>query len=133
MKKLVFLLVTSVLLFSSCEDKDEKIKDSSILGNWGLVEVLSDPGNGSGRFYKVNSTKTIEFHNDGTISSNGSICSMSIDANEPSHGTFSLVDSTINSENCLQSPLKIRFKLLDSCLIINYPCDEPCSAKFKKE
>jgi hypothetical protein len=130
MKQLLVLLFSAVL-FHACE-KDDQITGTYIIGKWELTEVLADPGDGSGTFQSVNSNKIIEFHTDGTISSNGSICDMSLEANEASIGTYSLEDYTISPAGCSYSPLKITFEFQNSYLILNYPCIEPCRAKYKK-
>ena len=47
---------------------------------------------------------------------------LSIEANAPSNGTYSIIDSTIFSSECLEWPDDIRFSLEnDSTLIIYYP------------
>ena len=106
--------------------------DSYLIGKWRLIEVLADPGDGSGAFHGVSSDKIIEFHSDGTVTSNGSICDISIESNIPSGGIYSLSVSTINSSNCDNSGMKIRFMMTGPSLIINYPCDEACKAKYDK-
>ena len=130
MKQLLIILISAVL-FHACE-KDDQTTDTYIIGKWKLIEVLADPGDGSGTFHSVNSNKIIEFHADGTISSNGSICDMSVEADEASTGLYSLEDHTISSSDCSYSPLKITFEFQGSNLILNYPCIEPCRAKYKK-
>jgi hypothetical protein len=127
----VLIAFVSVGLLISCATND-KI-NSDLIGKWKLIEVLADPGDGSGTFHSVSSGKIIEFHSDGTVTSNGSICDMSIESDLPSTGTYSLADSTLNSANCAHSVLKIKFGIIGSTLIINYPCDEACSAKYIKE
>lgn len=130
MKRFLFLLVISGLLFS-CDKKEERLISSDIIGTWKLIEVLADPGDGSGEFYGVNSNKLITFHADNTLSSNGTICNMSIEANGSSKGTYSLIDSTISSANC--SAMEITFEIQGRYLIISYPCIEPCQAKFLRK
>jgi len=115
----------------SCSPKDAV--DPDLIGKWRLIEVLADPGDGSGTFHSVASNKTMEFNSNGTVTSNGSICDMSIVSGTSSIGTYSLSDSTLKSSNCETSPMKIRFQKSGSYLIIHYPCDEACSAKYVKE
>jgi hypothetical protein len=130
MKRILFVLFIVGTIFS-CEKKDNI--DSDLIGKWRLIEVLADPGDGSGTFHGVSSKKVIEFHSDGTVTSNGSICDMSIESNKPSVGIYSLSDSTINSSNCDNSGIKIRFIMSGPSLIISYPCDEACQAKYFKK
>ena len=131
MKK-VLIVLGLVITLSSCDKNDDEKTDSSLIGEWGLTEVLGDPGDGSGTFQAVESNKVIVFHDDGTVTSNGVICDMSIEANESSSGTYSLVDSTISSDNCTNQ-MKIAFRQYDSELILSYPCIEPCLAKYEKK
>lgn len=106
---------------------------TDIIGKWKLVEVLMDPGDGSGGFNPVSSDKTVTFLSDGTVRSNGAICWMSIAADSPSSAEYSLVDSTITSRDCPPDlPFPIRFEITGDELIISYPCIEPCRAKFRK-
>lgn len=115
----------------SCNKGDEKIiTNTNIVGSWKLVEVLEDPGDLSGTFISVNSNKTIIFNNIGKITSNGSMCDMSIESNTYSSGTFSEINSTINPSNCKNSLIK--YELDGNTLILIYPCIEPCKAKYIK-
>ena len=131
MKKTLALEFAILLL--SCSDTDDKTTDSTLIGKWKLTEILMDPGDGSGTFHPVNSKKITEFHSDGTITSNGSICMASDQTNFPGKGTYSLVDSTIYSSDCAKGlPLNITFNFEEASLIISYPCDEPCREKYLK-
>ncbi len=124
----LFTILLGILIISSCTKKD-----SELIGQWKLVEILADPGDGSGTFHKVSSEKYLAFHADGTITSNGSVCHMSIESDTPSAGTYSLADSTITPSDCPELPFKIRFEKVGSSLIVSYPCIEPCRAKFRKD
>ncbi|MBI9037124.1 MAG: hypothetical protein JEY97_03250 [Bacteroidales bacterium] len=131
MKKIIFLLGFAIIVFS-CDKNNDKQVDSDLIGKWGLIEVLADPGDGSGTFHSVQSNKIIEFHDDGTITSNGEICDMSIETNNSTSGAYSLIDSTISSNDC-SNQMNISFEQNGSTLIINYPCIEPCRAKYEKK
>jgi hypothetical protein len=126
----ILIILFSVGTVFSCAKKDNI--DSDLIGKWRLIEVLADPGDGSGTFHSVSSDKIIEFHSDGVVTSNGSICDMSIESNKPSEGIYSLSDSTINLSNCDNLSIKIRFMMSGPSLIISYPCDEACKAKYHK-
>ena len=129
-KTLLTLFLSGILL--SCNKSDYN-KDFELIGTWELIEVLSDPGDGSGTFHKVSSDKVLIFQSDGTILSNGSICDMSIESVSSSSGTYSLSDSTINSSDCPNTPIKIKFHKTGSTLTISYPCFEACIAKYVKK
>jgi hypothetical protein len=130
MNKLLSLLLCLGLL-SSCEKKDSA-GEAVLAGKWKLIQTLVDPGDGSGKFKNVNSNKIIEFHEDGTVTSNGLICEISVEATEPDSGTYSLVDSTLSPRNCPYSEREIYFDINGPYLLIYYPCDEACISKFKK-
>jgi hypothetical protein len=129
-KLLLILFLTGGLV--SCSKSDDN-KNTDLIGKWKLIEVLVDPGDGSGTFQSVSSEKIIEFLSDGQVKSNGSICDMSTESVSASTGTYSLSDSSINSSNCSNNSLKIRFHKKGSTLTISYPCDEGCIAKYSKK
>lgn len=130
MKRFVLVLAT-IGLFVSC-NKADKISNTELIGTWRLIEVLSDPGDGSGKFLPVKSDKTITFKNDGTISSNGKLCDMSGNSDHPTSGTYSVSDMTIRSLGCADPNYDYSFKHDGNILTIYYPCIEPCIAKYKK-
>ena len=122
-KSILFLIILG--LFTSCSDDD--ITNNELLGSWKLIEILISPG-GLGTFQPVVSDKIITFSSDGIVTSNGSLCDMSIQSSTPDSGIYSIVDSTINSSGCT-----LNFELMSSTLIIRYPyCIEPCLAKYIK-
>ena len=127
-KNLTLAMFISTVI--SCS-KTEDITSSNLLkGTWKLTEVLADPGDGSGTFNSVNSTKNLIFSNSGNLSSNGAICDMSIETNLSSTGTYSEVNSTINSTNCPNNTIK--YELNGNTLILIYPCIEACKAKYTR-
>lgn len=128
-KGIVFIGILGFLL--SCSKSDEKIiTNTNIVGSWKLIEVLEDPGDLSGTFVSVSSNKTITFSNTGKITSNGSMCDMSIESNTKSYGTFLETNSTIHPSNCQNS--EIMYELNGNTLILMYPCIEPCKEKYIK-
>lgn len=133
MKKSLILLGLLLTIISCDKNDDNENTDSLLIGEWQLIEVLADPGDGSGTFRSVESDKFIKFHDDGKIISNGAICNTSIESDLVSSGTYSLADSTISSPDCSESAIKISFELQGTNLILNYPCIEPCRAKFEKK
>lgn len=127
MKKFAILLI-AVIAIVSCSKKDKEATNTQTGNTYKLIEILADPGDGSGTFQPVSSNKTIEFKANGTVVSNGELCEMSTSSNSASAGTYSFTDSTITSANCNKLPFKISGKHL----IIFYPCIEPCQGKFEK-
>ena len=67
--------------------------------------MLVDLEDGSGTFQSVSSNKTLVFDNN-NVTSNGLICDMFNGSNAVTTGTYSEVNSTINSTNCPNITLK---------------------------
>ncbi len=105
--------------------------ETELIGNWKLIEVLADPGNGSGTFQPVETTKTIEFKTDGIITTNSSLCDPYSDE-MISSGSYSLSDKTITT-NCQNTNIAtIYFELENQYLILNFLSNEGYSQKFEK-
>ncbi len=132
MKKLVFILIAVGTLFS-CNNDDDSNSETELVGNWKLIEILADPGGGSGTFTSVESEKIITFENGGIINSNGNLCDMSINSENETSGTYSNSESTFNSSDCNNPDYNFTYEQTGNILIINYPCFEPCRAKYMKE
>lgn len=121
----VFVAASTLLL--SCNSED----DNQPLSKWHLIEQLADPGDGSGTFQPVNSEKTISFFEDGSISSNGQLCTMSTESNVSSSGTYSESELAITPDNCGVAPFIIYYEMDGPNLILSYPCIEPCKEKYE--
>ena len=132
MKKLIGILITVGILFS-CNNDDDSNSNTELTGNWKLIEVLLDPGDGSGTFSSIESEKIITFESGGIITSNGNLCDMSINSDNQTSGTYSNSESTFNSADCNNPDYNFTFEQNESILIINYPCIEPYQAKYIKE
>ncbi|WP_143960438.1 lipocalin family protein [Litoribacter populi] len=129
MKILLFFL--AALLAFSCNSEDDLVPDTDLIGKWGLIEILADPGDGSGTFQPVESEKYVEFHSDGTITSNADLCRTFDQPGTPSSGTYSLTDSTINPDGC-DPQWPYPFEHTGSTLTISYVCIEACQEKYVK-
>lgn len=128
-KNILFLML--IALLSSCSNDEKQNLESAVIGNWKLIEILADPGTGSGKFRAVESNKTIEFKSNGTIITNTSLCDPY--SNEiKSTGSFNLDSKTITT-NC-QNPniATIFFELKDDYLILNFISNEGYSQKFQR-
>ena len=132
MKKIVLILAIIGILIS-CDKDDEINSKTELIGDWKLIEVLADPGGGSGTFGAVESDKIISFENNGIITSNGRLCDISINSNYPTSGTYSISDLTFSSSDCSNPDYDYTFEQDGNILIINYPCFEPCRAKYQKQ
>ena len=125
-----FLLALLTILFIGACDSDTVSTD--IIGEWELIEVLADPGDGSGRFTSVNGDKRIRFFEDGAYTSTGSICDFTVEAQGSSNGTYTLSDAGYFII-CGESPdYTIGLRIENGFLILTFPCIEPCLQKFRK-
>ncbi|MEP1855868.1 hypothetical protein, partial [Nonlabens ulvanivorans] len=92
---------------------------------------LFDPGDGSGSFQSVSSNKTITFNADGTFTSNGDVCDMSITTSTNTNGTYNTTDKTINA-NCSTTNLPISYTIDNLTMDISYFCIEACQSRYRK-
>lgn len=125
-----FILMMCLALLFAC-NKTDNDKQNDLVSKWKLIEVLADPGDGSGTFQPIESDLIIEFYKDGTIKSNGLLCYMTLESSDETFGTYSTVDNTISPDDCNHS-LDYSLDSENSQLIISYPCIEPCGLKFIK-
>lgn len=102
------------------------------MSSWKLIKNSIDIGDRSGTFKTVESTKTINFYIDGTITSNGSLCDMSINSDNSTSGTYSSSELTFSSSDCTNAEFEYSYKINGSILIVNYPCIEPCRSKYSQ-
>jgi len=128
MKKSILLLL--LLSLFSCNKNDQELAPASLVGTWKLTEMLEDPGDGSGTFKPVNSSKKITFINSNQLTSNGILCDMSINSDTFSTGSYSETTKTINPSDCQN--LTINYEVNANSLILSYRCIEGCKAKYIK-
>jgi hypothetical protein len=130
-KQSISILSILFILFSCSDDSPEPTTD--LIGKWKLVEVLNDPGDGSGVFGKVNSEKHLIFGYNEMVTSNGDMFSNSTEIGVSTTAIYSLDDSTI-MKSATSTPFeKLYFQLEKGQLTMgNFGCIEACSAKFTK-
>lgn len=127
--KLSALLVT--LLFVSCSSLDDNSQIQSLNGSWQLIEILMDPGDGSGQFQSTELQITLKIENNQTVLASGILCGFNESA-EWHRGLLILPDSVITT-SCQNGELRHRLQMDDSYLILSImSCREPCRAKFTK-
>lgn len=124
----LIVFVSLGLLCQSCNHNE----DPELVNKWHLIAQLADPGDGSGTFQPVESDKTVEFFADGTVSSNGSMCTMTSEVGSGSSGTYNDSTMTIYVDNCNLGTSPIAYELDGSFLILDYPCIEPCREKYEQ-
>lgn len=121
-----FLLILLTIL--SCTTN----KESDLQGRWKLVEVLADPGDGSGTFQPTNEDKYLQFNADFSLESNRSHCLFGQDSESGTLGFYSLEAGEIYF-SCDGESTEYSFQLIDGDLILNFPrCIEPCQEKYRK-
>ncbi len=131
MKKLLAI----VLLFSlilACNNDDNANANVSLVGTWKLTETLVDPGDGSGTFIPVQSNKTVTFNNNETFTSNGNMCNLTLETAVMTSRNYSTSGNYFTSADCLSEEHQYNFTKTGNTLIVEYPCFEPCLAKFVK-
>ncbi len=132
MKKLLFLLLASLLLPGCQKDSDERPDPDVLEGTWLLTEALFDPGDGSGEFQKVDSERELNLAPDNTFSSNYDIC-QAIEEGQKFSGNFDRIGVKEFLIPCAGSLLNsVQGRLEDGFLVLYYPCDEPCAYRFTK-
>lgn len=124
---LLFLTVFSIAQCSvhSCEGEDE----TNLIGQWQLIERLIDPGDGSGRYKKVNSDRVLEIFEDGRVTFNESICTPDTSDGDSTNGIYN-EDQTIIIPDCHQGNVLYRFRIEGPCLILSPLCIEGCGDKY---
>lgn len=135
MQKL-FLLLLAVVTVTSCNNDDDTPtpQEVTFIGNWKLIEMYAGPGGGSGTFEAVISDKTVTFNSNGEITSNYSLCSVSLANPQASSGTYT-ISGVIDIANCPNNSSIVIYAEISNTgnLIITYPCiDEVCQEKYEK-
>ncbi|MET1260029.1 hypothetical protein ABV409_11825 [Flagellimonas sp. DF-77] len=129
-------------LFWACSEDDRVIEDASgLVGSWVLFEQLADPGDGSGVFRPVVSSKRVTFAEDGTYEANGSLCNMDTQVGGTVSGSYQIandtltqfsIDNFLTPTDCFSDELKVFITVEDDNLILSYLCIEPCQQKYRK-
>lgn len=130
MKTLIALLF--LCIFLSCNEDGKTNAPADIVGTWKLVEMYSDPGDGSGDFLPVESDKVITFSSKGIYISNGTTCTISRDTEEMSKGKFNWSEQVLIPENCEYGERELPYEIQESYLILHYFCIEGCAEKYEK-
>ncbi|SFU66384.1 hypothetical protein SAMN05216480_11228 [Pustulibacterium marinum] len=148
--KTKILLVFSFILLFSCKDKEDEVMlccdvpIEGLEGSWKLIQIFSDPGDGSGSWNNVESDKTLSFSDaNDMVSSNGSVCNVTMDTDESSSANFVFSPEdetntygtiTLSNTNCTSAEeLNITYNFENSeTLTLYYPCIEACGARYVK-
>ncbi|MBX2816965.1 MAG: hypothetical protein KTR24_13250 [Saprospiraceae bacterium] len=117
------------LVIAGC-GKEAATEDVGVVGVWELVEVLADPGDGSGTFQPAQSDRKMNFRVDNVVESDVSFCRGTV-TDPPFEANYSSSSLTIEPVGCAGS-LPIRYELSGRDLIISYTCIEPCREKYRR-
>ncbi|MDG1330989.1 MAG: lipocalin family protein [Crocinitomicaceae bacterium] len=128
----LFILSSLILLLASCQ-KTECGFGNEIVGKWQLTEQLADPGDGSGTFNPITSSKEIRFYANGTFEANGDMCQMTSQAGLIHTGTYDISNETLAPDNCVSMmPMSYNYTLNGNTLIISFPCICGCQQKYER-
>lgn len=117
---------------STNTDKSANKDNVSLIGKWILIEQLTDPGDGSGKWSQANSNAYIIFKNDSFFENYkdnlyyNNIPFESIKYSLPSDSTITFIDS--NGVKYLRY-----YKINIDTLTIMGGCYEACSSKYIKQ
>ena len=130
---LLFPVLLMAIAFLSCEKDDGQA--TPLTGEWRLVEVYADPGDGSGSFEPVTSNKTITFGEDGNYTAQGNVCTMAETSDVGTTGKFWTEDQNVEPNECISLPARsgITYAFVGEELILSYPCIEACQHKYRKQ
>lgn len=131
--KYLLLTALSIFIVTSCSPPKEPIDVTGLIDTWQLIEIYSDPGDGSGDFVQVDSDKTIEFLSNGFVVATGSFCSLSTSSDGIEEASYD--DNTMQiTAQCNNQDFIITYRLDDEAdeIELSYPCIEGCAAKFKR-
>lgn len=129
MKYLIALFCCTLF---ACSSENVPFSDSNeLIGKWELVEMLMDPGDGSGEFQATTWEVILSIEDNQDVIANGILCGFGESA-DLLYGKLSIADSTIIT-SCQNGELTYSFNIDESHLILSsHHCIEPCMAKFIK-
>lgn len=133
MKKITFLIAITAVLFNSCtQEFIEGVTDPNLLGDWKLVQVLADPGDGSGTFQDIDSDSELSFQSDGTFISNSPLCNFANQSGSSMKGTYDVENKSMESDDCSWDDWRVDYSVDGNTLILYFLCIEPCAQKYKR-
>ena len=122
-----------LLILGGCDtSSNDPLDPESLYGSWELIEVLIDPGDGSGEYNPVDTGETITLKRDGTYESNWDPCASGEVPGNSFEGTFTATSQTRFELDCDGALQPVLGTLEDGLLAISYGCIEPCLYRFLK-
>jgi hypothetical protein len=105
--------------------------NDSIIGKWKIIEVYADPGDGSGKFRKTDSKKSLEITSDSIFVKNGNVCNININTQREEKSSYVILSN--NTRQVLKADIcstDLNIKVEKGILTIYYSCIEGCGEKF---
>jgi hypothetical protein len=129
-----FFAILISTMFISCTKRDASpAANNGLVGKWKLVEALSDPGDGSGKFVSVReeSSSIVEFRSDGSFREVKGIIYSSINP----FNSYKILDDKrvqLSMKNGSKPDPVIWYysDVTATTLTLGFGCTEPCSGKF---
>ena len=125
MKKLCIILFVFSLIYVGCKKNDDD-GPGEIYGKWKLTETMNDPGDGSGKYMKVEGEPKYL-----TLDQSGQISGEALSDLQ----NFKVLDS-VRIEvfpNTSMPSMIYYYKVSASTLTINLPCIEGCGLRFVRQ
>jgi hypothetical protein len=125
-------IIIITILFGLTNFTYSQTIEKEFVGEWKLIETMSDPGDGSGKFHKIDSEKTLKIEPNGKIKSNGELCYLSTTTENRTNGQL-IKDSNETILKSCDKKYKPIYKLTENFIIVYYPCKEGCAEKYEKK
>lgn len=131
----LFLLILFSLCTITCSKDDSPIfQNNGLTGKWKLIEFLADPGNGKGKWQKVDddASSVIEFKANGDFSELKGPIYSSVNP----YNTYKILDDKrlqLSVKDSVSNPSKTIWYYSDltpTTLTIGYGCIEACGGKY---
>ena len=125
MKKLCIILFVFSLIYVGCKKNDDD-GPGEIYGKWKLTETMNDPGDGSGKYMKVEGEPKYL-----TLDQSGQISGEALSDLQ----SFKVLDSVrieVFPKTSMPSMIYY-YKVSANTLTINLPCIEGCGLRFVRQ
>lgn len=128
-------------VFTSCKEDPNPCAGfgfecaATVESHWELIEIYSDPGNGSGSFNEVESERTITIFQNGDFISKGSLYILDVTNTQIHTGEIEYTSSDnklVVSDCSWHDVTKLPFSIDGDEMIVDFSCYEGCKHKYKR-
>lgn len=128
MKNIVIgIFAVLAISITSCD----KENNEEVQATYKLIEIYSDPGDGSGEFNPIQSNKRLEILNDNKVRTvNGLLCNFGHEVGQTGSGIIDQEEMTIVGDGCSEIPMT--YTLEGDYLILTRLCIEGCAEKYER-